>query len=382
MRKIMHDCKYFNLLPAMLILAVCVFCQVQTSGAADSLSVSGPCNFSFPGDHASHPDHRIEWWYYTGNLVAEDGARYGFQLTFFRVGTSPAQKKSPPSGKASAWRTDQIFMAHAALSDISSNEFHHWDRMSRAALGLAGAQNVDGEFEVFVGDSRARITPALHRLRANALDFSFSLDLAPLKIPVAHGDSGWSIKGEGPGEGSCYYSVSRLEASGKLVVGGRERPVRGTAWMDHEFSTTPLNPRFSGWDWFGLQFSDGTELMVYLMREKNGKQGPVAGGTFVDRQGKHLRLLSGDFRLQTLKTWKSPHSGALYPALWLLEVIPLDMRIKIVPNLADQEMETPRSTHITYWEGSVRAEGSGPGGRTMDGEGYAELTGYDGTVWF
>jgi predicted secreted hydrolase len=122
--------------------------------------------------------------------------------------------------------------------------------------------------------------------------------------------------------------------------------------------------------------------MVYLMREKNGKYGMVSSGTFVDREGKPARLFSGDFRLLTLKTWKSPHSGALYPASWLLEVIPLDLRIKIIPNLADQEMQTARSTHITYWEGSVRAEGSGAHGRAVDGEGYAELTGYAGAVWF
>jgi len=383
MRTMKPDRADINFIFAMGFLAAVVFCQLQIASAADYPSVSSPCNFSFPRDHASHPDYRIEWWYYTGNLRAEDGARYGFQLTFFRVGTVQAHKERLSPGKpSSAWRADQVFVVHAALSDISANEFLHSDKMSRAALGLAGAGESEGRFEVFAGGCNAAITPSLHRLRAKTADFSFSLDLAPFKAPVAHGDSGWSIKGEGPGEGSCYYSVSRLEVSGNVSVGGRQRRVRGTAWMDHEFSSAPLNPRFAGWDWFGLQFSDGSELMVYLMREKNGKYGPVSSGTFVDRQGKPARLFAGDFRLQTLDTWKSPHSGALYPSLWLLEVIPLDLRIKIIPNLADQEMQTPRSTHVTYWEGSVRAEGSGAQGRAIDGEGYAELTGYDGAVLF
>ncbi|MGC9965401.1 MAG: lipocalin-like domain-containing protein [Syntrophobacteraceae bacterium] len=382
MRTIKPDRENINLILAMCFLAAVVLCQFQIASAADYPAVSGPCNFSFPRDHASHPDYRIEWWYYTGNLCAEDGSRYGFQLTFFRVGTVPANKERPSTGKPSAWRADQVIVVHAALSDISSKEFLHSDKMSRAALGLAGAREADGRFEIFIDGCNAAITPALHHLGAKAADFSFSLDLAALKGPVAHGDAGWSMKGEGPGEASCYYSISRLEVSGNVAVGGRERPVRGTAWMDHEFSSAPLNPRFAGWDWFGLQFSDGTELMVYLMREKNGKYGMVSSGTFVDREGKPARLFSGDFRLLTLKTWKSPHSGALYPASWLLEVIPLDLRIKIIPNLADQEMQTARSTHITYWEGSVRAEGSGAQGRAVDGEGYAELTGYAGAVWF
>ncbi|HEX6217014.1 MAG TPA: lipocalin-like domain-containing protein, partial [Vicinamibacterales bacterium] len=42
--------------------------------------------FEFPRDHASHPDYKIEWWYYTGNVKAADGRRFGYQVTFFRVG--------------------------------------------------------------------------------------------------------------------------------------------------------------------------------------------------------------------------------------------------------------------------------------------------------
>jgi predicted secreted hydrolase len=342
----------------------------------------GSCDLSFPRDHGSHPDYRVEWWYYTGNLRAEDGARYGFQLTFFRVRAVPARKAAPNSGKPSAWRADQIFTVHAAVSDIASNEFHHDEKMSRAALELAGTREEADRFEVFVDNCGAAIAPGLHRLSAKAADFSFSLDLVPLKKPVAHGKSGLSMKGDGPGEASCYYSVSRLKASGNLTIGGRQRPVRGTAWMDHEFFSAPLNPRFAGWDWFGLQFSDGSELMVYLMREKSGEYSPVSAGTFVDREGKTTPLFSGDFRLRAVRTWKSPHTGAIYPASWLLEVIPLDLRINIIPNMDDQEMQSPNSTHITYWEGSVRFEGSEAQGRNIDGEGYAELAGYDGTVQF
>ncbi len=371
-----------NIIGALAFLAAIVFCMVQIGRASDYPSVSGPCNLSFPRDHASHPDYRIEWWYYTGNLRSEDGARYGFQLTFFRTRTVPAQKERVSPGRPSAWRTGQVFAVHAALSDISSNEFLHYEKMSRAALKLAGAKEEAGRFEVFVSRCRAVIAPGLHHLSARAVDFSFSLDLVPRKSPVAHGESGWSSKGEVPGEASCYYSISRLEAVGKVAVGGRERPVRGTAWMDHEFMSAPLNPRFAGWDWFGLQFSDGSELMVYLMREKNGEYSPVSSGTFVDREGKPTRLFSRDFHVRSLGTWKSPHSGALYPALWLLEVGPLDLRINVIPNMADQEMQTPGSTQVTYWEGSVKAEGAGAQSRAVVGEGYVELTGYAGAVGF
>jgi predicted secreted hydrolase len=372
-----------SLVLTLVLLATIAFCLSQTySPAADYPSVFGPCNLRFPLDHASHPDHRVEWWYYTGNLFCDDGTRYGFQLTFFRIRAVSVQDGKESSGRPSAWRTDQVFIVHAAVSDISSNEFLHSEKMSRAALQLAGTREREGRFEVFVDGSEAVIAPGLHHLAAKAADFSFTLDLVPRKKPVVHGESGLSSKGDGPGEAGCYYSISRLEAAGNVTVGGRERPVHGTAWMDHEFKSAPLDPRFAGWDWFSLQLSNGSELMIYLMREQNGEYSPVSSGTFVDREGKPIRLPSRDFRVRVLDTWKSPHSGAIYPALWLLEVITLDLRIKIFPNMADQEMQTPRSTRVTYWEGSVRAEGSEAQGRAVTAEGYVELTGYAGPVEF
>ncbi|MGA2935497.1 MAG: lipocalin-like domain-containing protein [Syntrophobacteraceae bacterium] len=373
----------FSLILTLALLAVIAFCLPQTySPAADYPYVSGPCNLRFPLDHASHPDHRVEWWYYTGNLLCDDGARYGFELTFFRIRAVPVQEGKLRPGRPSEWRADQVFVVHAAVSDISSNEFLHSEKMSRAALQLGGVREREGRFEVFVNGCEAVIAPGLHHLSAKAADFSFTLDLVPRKNPVVHGESGLSRKGEGPGEASCYYSFSRLEAAGNVTVGGRERPVHGTAWMDHEFMSAPLGPRLAGWDWFSLQLSDGSELMIYLMREKNGEYSPVSSGTFVDSEGKSTRLFSKDFRVRVLGTWKSPHSGGIYPALWLLEVNTLDLRIRILPNMADQEMQTPGSTRLTYWEGSVRAEGSGPQGRAVTAEGYVELTGYAGPVEF
>ncbi len=366
-------------IPAIFIAIF--FFILHSAADAEFPAVMGPCNLSFPKDHASHPDYRIEWWYYTGNVRAEDGARYGFQLTFFRIRTVPADKEIEQPGRKSAWRADQVFAAHAALSDISSNEFHHSEKMSRAALNLAGTREDEKGFEVYLNRWKATIAPELHHLSAQSVDFSFDLDLIPEKGPVAHGESGYSRKGEETGEASCYYSITRIQAKGTVRVGGREKLVRGTAWMDHEFSSAPLNPGLAGWDWFSLQFSDGSDLMIYLMRKKSGEYSPVSSGTFVDKDGKPTRILFKDFRISTRDTWKSPHTGAVYPSSWLLEVIPLDLRVSIVPNMADQEMQTPGSTRVTYWEGSIRAEGSRPGDRRITGEGYAEFTGYAGGVF-
>jgi predicted secreted hydrolase len=56
---------------------------------------------------------------------------------------------------------------------------------------------------------------------------------------------------------------------------------------------------------------------------------------------------------------------------------PLRLSLKLEPLLADQELVTEKSTGVTYWEGACRVTGT-RGGAPVEGNGYAELTGYAG----
>ncbi|MFB3080026.1 MAG: lipocalin-like domain-containing protein, partial [Lysobacterales bacterium] len=99
-----------------------------------------PRVFTFPDDHGSHPGYRTEWWYYTGNLETKAGRHFGFQLTFFRTALRPEEVvRASRDSRASAWSTRQVYMAHFALSDVAPQQFHTFQRLSRAALALAGA---------------------------------------------------------------------------------------------------------------------------------------------------------------------------------------------------------------------------------------------------
>ncbi len=206
------------------------------------LSVTGPCNLEFPKDHGAHPGYRTEWWYYTGNLRAENGNQYGFQLTFFRSQISPpgAAKKWPR--RPSAWRTAQVYLAHAAVSDIAGQQHLQAETLSRAALGMAGATQAAEHTEIFLNNWSAQIEADLHTLKVNTADFSFELNFKPAKPAVLHGDRGYSLKGATPERASCYYSFTRLEGQGRITIGGKTVAVSGSAWMDHEFSTAVLEP--------------------------------------------------------------------------------------------------------------------------------------------
>lgn len=342
----------------------------------DFLSITGPCDLEFPRDHGSHPGYRTEWWYYTGNVRSKSGQDFGFQLTFFRVQISlPGVQNDWPS-PASTWRTQQIYMAHAAVSDIEKKRYVRSEMTLRETLGMAGVVQTQTGFKVFAKNWSASMDEKMHRLEVDADDFSYRLTLTPLKPPILHGDRGYSRKGATAERASCYYSISRLKTAGTLSIANSPvSSVEGLAWMDHEFSTAPLEPGIIGWDWFSIALDDHTELMVYFLRLENGSAHPASSGTFIDAMGGARHLPRNSFQLEVLATWKSPESGAEYPAKWRLKVLPISLNLTVASNLADQEMVTPESTNITYWEGSVSAEGK-RGGDPVKGSGYVEMTGY------
>ncbi len=223
----------------------------------------GPRPLVFPDDHGPHDDFQTEWWYFTGNLTAESGEQFGYQLTFFRRALAPPADRV---ARDSTWAAEQVYLAHFALTDVADGKHVAFERLARGAAGLAGAQAAP--FRVWledwavsaVGDGSLSDIGAPVHLSATEGDTSLDLTLRNGKPPVLQGDRGYSRKGPEPGNASYYYSLTRLATEGTVAVGGQTYQVQGASWMDHEFSTSALGPEQVGWDWFSLQLDDGTEL--------------------------------------------------------------------------------------------------------------------------
>jgi len=361
----------------LILLPIFIALPATTAETGDYLAVTGPCDLEFPKDHGAHPGYRTEWWYYTGNLRSENGNQYGFQLTFFRSQISPpgAEKKWPRP--ASAWRTSQVYLAHAAVTDIAGKQHLQAEDVARAALGMAGVNQSAAQTKIHLKNWSARIDAGEHVLKADAADFSYALNFKPAKPVVLHGDRGYSLKGATPERASCYYSFTRLEGQGSISIAGHTVAVNGSAWMDHEFSTALLEPDITGWDWFSMQFSDATEIMVFLLRTEKGGLHPVSSGTYIDAGGKTRPITKAEIKMEVLETWRSKRSQARYPVRWRMQIAALSIDVKITSNLHNQEMRTTGSTGVTYWEGSVSIAGT-KNKHPVEGDGYVELTGYAG----
>lgn len=349
--------------------------SIRAAAAADDMAgfarAEGPQPLAFPRDHGPHEAFQTEWWYYTGNLTAVSGEQFGYQLTFFR--RTVASPDVRPA-RTSAWGTDQVYMAHLALTDVAGRRHHSFERFSRGAAGLAGAQAEP--FRVWLEDwevtgptiGQARLRAAVV---AGDLDLSLDLTLRDLKGPILQGDRGYSRKGPEPGNASYYYSLPRIETTGAVTLRGQTWSVAGLSWMDHEFSTSALGPELAGWDWFSLQLSDGSEVMLYALRRADGSRDPFSSGALIAADGATRTLVPDEFEIVATGEWRSPRTGGRYPAGWILTLPRADLRLTVSPLLADQEMRTS----LPYWEGAVVVEGT-RAGQAIAGRGYVELTGY------
>ena len=329
-----------------------------------------PLAFQFPRDHGPHNDYATEWWYYTGNLTGEDGGEYGFQLTFFRSALAPGESSRP-----SDFATQQIYMAHFAVTSAPAGRHVSFDRFSRGAGGVAGATGTP-RYEVWLDDWRALETgPGQFRLQAAAEDergpISIDFTLTETRPPLLHGEAGYSRKGPEPGNANHYYSLVRLETTGTIVFEGTQVAVTGLSWMDHEFGTSALSGDAVGWDWFAVTLDNDVVLMFAEIRTLSGAAQEIFEGTLSFPDGRQIPILPDDFDLTPTGEWTSPDSGTVYPSGWRVSFPQHDIELTIDPLIDDQEMDVA----FTYYEGATIVRGT-MNGEPVAGRGYVELTGY------
>jgi predicted secreted hydrolase len=355
-----------------MIQCMAVFAALATARAEntnnDGWAVALPgYQITLPQDHFPHYQFRTEWWYFTGNVKTTDGRAFGYQLTFFRHGYRPPGVRQPVTSR---FVMNDVKFAHFAVTDVNAGKFHFDSRVSRGAYGEAGF--ADGNRLAWIDDWELDFTNNF-RLKAAAKDYAIALELTPEKPAVLQGKDGLSQKADGSGHASYYYSITRLKTSGLVKIGADHYKVEGSSWFDREWATNQLTPEQSGWNWFAIQLSDGSDLMLYQMRLRHGGIDSHSDGKWIAADGTSADLAADEYVLSPKKYWMSPASKANYPVAWNLSISKLDLDLQITPVVEDQELDLA----VVYWEGSIRLRGR-RGGKPVEGVGYMELTGYQG----
>jgi len=315
----------------------------------------------FPRDYGSHAGFRNEWWYVTGWVKDSNDLAYGIQVTFFR--NRPRIADDNPSHFA----PKQLLFAHAAIADPRFGRLRHDQRAARAGFDLADA--AADATAVWIDDWSLKMSDGGYVARIAARDFAFDLRFKPTQGVLAQGDAGFSRKGPIERQASYYYSVPQLAASGRVETAQGAADVSGVTWLDHEWSSELLAPGATGWDWVGINLSDGGALMAFRIRDNSG--GAVwAGGAFRSRDGQVIAFDRSEIEFAPERQWRSPRTQVEYPVVMTLRAGSLQCVIE--PLMEDQELDARVGTGTIYWEGAVRAF---MGGREIE-RGYLELTGY------
>ncbi len=328
---------------------------------------------SLPRDLAAHANVQTEWWYYTGHGETNSGKRFGFELVFFKRRTDLDKFSLVPLRLLG----NPIYFAHFALTDVNEKKFRYAHRKSANGFFDLPASASEKHFHLRLGDWSLREAKDAHVLRATIGDDTvFEATLKPSKKPVMNGIAKDGVSFKDEGEASRYFSYTRMEMEGDLIIGGETEHFNGAAWMDREFGTWTPTENQKGWDWFSIQLSNETELMCYQLRNGAGGVSEFSSGTFVDKDGESTSLGKTDFTIEPTGFWKSPHTDATYPSGWNLKVPKFDLDLIVTPVMENQELDTRGTTMIVYWEGACKVKGKASGAEIL-GRAYVELVGYD-----
>lgn len=331
--------------------------------------------FEFPRDFGSHPDLGTEWWYITGQVLAQ-GRLLGFQLTFFRTRVPSTQNLR------SAFAARQLVFGHAALTDVAGRRQLHAQHSARAGMGVAHAR--EGDTDVRLGSWFLRRTAAFSGTAAQASryeahltgdGFVLDLQLATTQPVLLQGRAGLSRKGPDAAQASYYYSQPQLSVAGRITLDGKVLAIddapANRAWLDHEASDALMHPDAQGWDWIGMNLDDGSALTAFRLRRPDGSS-LWAGGSW-RAPGQAARIFTErEVVFTPQRWWTSPATGARYPVEWCVTT---PVGSWLVQALLDaQELDSRASTGTIYWEGlcDLREAGS----NALRGRGYLEMTGY------
>jgi len=344
-----------------IIVLIALFFSA-TSYAENYTKLSPQDSVQLEQDLYYRKDFVSQWWYLTGHLKTEEGRKFGYELTFFVIGVNKKEFQS-------AFGLNNLYISHFAVTDIDGNKYYMDEEISRGAFGAAGAS--DTSLNVFVYNNILEGNINQMHIKAKAEKFSIKLDLKSTKKPILNGNNGYSNKVYGCDEcASLYFSITAMDTKGTITLNGRDYPVSGKSWFDREINSDYNADQIGGWDWFSIMLEDNKELMIYRIRNKEGKPTKSSYAVLIDKDGKKHQLDFSKISFDITEYFKSENTGSKYPVEWHIRIPENNINITIEPYVKNQEFIANYSTFNHYWEGACRVTG------TDKGKAYVELTGY------
>lgn len=315
-----------------------------------------------PDDFYYKNNYRVQWWYFTGQLFDLRGEEYGYELTFFVIDVQKRRYKSK-------FGVNKLYISHFSLTDVNNRKFLYIEKIDSGIYNFSGAK--DDKLSVWVGQDRLEGNYDKFYIKAQNDNIKINLNLKPKKPLVLNGENSYSRKSEDSYLfSSIYFSYTNIEAEGFISINNVIKRVKGKSWFDREIFTRVLSHSQKGWDWFSIRLDNDCEIMLYLLRKRDGTVDRYSSGTIVYRDGTYRHLRLDEFNIKVLSYYKSKKTKTNYPSKWLISIPSERLFLKITPMVKDQEILAYTSINNHYWEGLCKVEES------VTGRAYVELTGY------
>ncbi|MDO8443201.1 MAG: lipocalin family protein [bacterium] len=305
----------------------------------------------FPKDEFSH-NTVIEWWYFNGHLMTESGREFVFMHCLFKADPKkvvlPFLKELP---------VHDFYFAHSLISDIDKKTF-------KPSVFLYPELDKDSfkKERLFIGSGKDFVFENTKDGEYHLMNSDLDLTLISKKDPLLIDGKGWIDLGN---KNTYYFSLSDLEAKGKIKTENGYEPVSGKVWMDRQWANGGYHPE-DKWTWFSIQLENGLDVLCFEYGDKE----KTRSATAYLPDGKQVATRNVSFK-PLGKTWESPETKAVYELEWLIEIPELNLKIKTIPKNIDQEIIFG---NINYWEGGLNIEAQ-LNDKKIKGIGFLEIVG-------
>lgn len=305
----------------------------------------------FPLDETNH-DTVVEWWYFNGHLKTDLGREFTFMYCLFKV--DPQKVNLPFLEKLPI---HDFYFAHSVISDIDN-------KTSKPSIFLYPDIDKDSfkREKLFIGIGDDFIFEKIDSKEYHFKNLDLDLKLVAKKDPLLINGKGWIDLGN---KDTYYFSISDIEAQGKIRTEKGMESVSGKVWCDRQWSNGTYNSE-DKWNWFSIQLENGIDLLCFEYGDKQKTK--IANIAYPDGN----QVVSRNVIFKPLgKIWPSPQTKAVYELEWQIDVPDLDLKIKTKPKNLNQEMIFG---NINYWEGGLNIEAE-IRGQKIKGVGFMEMVG-------
>lgn len=306
----------------------------------------------FPRDHAAHYKnipytyrHLIEWWYFNGQAITDDGKSLSYDVAVFLPALNHADNHRA---------VITLPILHIQVADLDKKQAYGTSHFYPFLAGNISTNVLDiiinDDFTLREDTQNGKqvfILKAADKNKDSALQLDLVLE--PISQPFLINENG--LLPMPNNTNTYYYTIPRFKTTGSISINKNiykinNRP--GESWMDHEWGDFLVND--FGWEWFSIRLDNGLIANIFLSVEFKTKS--IVGGlaNLILPTGEKRYIPYKNFIVTRDNYWHDAKLDTNFPMTFNFNFPELNLELKNVASFPEQEFHG-------YWEGYCFVDG-------------------------